>query len=87
MTKTTLIEFPCLFPIKIIGINSQQFIDEIKGIVFNHFPHFSDEFFTYTESKQNNYVAITVTVLATDQTMLDNFYKEISQHPSVKMVL
>ncbi|HEN5455617.1 TPA: DUF493 family protein, partial [Legionella pneumophila] len=27
MTKTTLIEFPCYFPIKIIGINSELLLN------------------------------------------------------------
>ncbi|WP_154699064.1 DUF493 family protein, partial [Legionella pneumophila] len=38
MTKTTLIEFPCYFPIKIIGINSELLLNEIRQIVINHFP-------------------------------------------------
>lgn len=87
MTKTTLIEFPCLFPIKIIGINSQKFIDEIKQSTINHFPNFKEEHFSQKLSDKNNYLAITVTVLAENQTMLDDFYREITKNEQVKMVL
>lgn len=36
MTKETLIEFPCLFPVKIIGIHSPTFIEEIKQTTIHH---------------------------------------------------
>jgi uncharacterized protein len=87
MTKTTLIEFPCLFPIKIIGINSQKFIDEIRQTTINHFPNFKEEHLTQKLSGKNNYLAITVTILAENQTILDDFYREITKNEHVKMVL
>lgn len=87
MTKESLIEFPCNFPIKIVGDNSDVFIEEIKNIVLSHFPDFSDESMTHKPSAQNNYLAITVTVLALNKDMLDAFYTEVSSHPLVKMVL
>ncbi len=43
MTKTTLIEFPCNFPVKIIGVNSEVFIEEITTIVRKHFVDFESE--------------------------------------------
>lgn len=87
MTETTLIEFPCHFPIKIIGTNSELFISEIKQIVINHFPAFEDNHITHKMSKKNNYLAITVIVYAESQKTLDALYKELTQHPDVKMVL
>ncbi|HAT1805051.1 TPA: DUF493 domain-containing protein [Legionella pneumophila] len=87
MTKTTLIEFPCYFPIKIIGINSELLLNEIRQIVINHFPIFENEHLTHKTSEQNKYLAITVTVYAENQISLDGLYQDLSQHPAVKMVL
>lgn len=87
MTKTTLIEFPCHFPIKIIGPNSETFSKEIKEIIRKHFPEFSYESLTQQASKQGNFISFTATVLAENQAMLDDFYRELSKHPEVKMVL
>ena len=87
MTKKTIIEFPCHFPIKIIGTNSDEFHQQMKQIVLSHFPEFTDEKISHTVSKQSNYLARTVTVFAENQEMLDAFYREISSHPEVKMVL
>lgn len=86
MTKASLIEFPCHFPVKIIGINSSAFLEEIKLIVMNHFPTFNDAL-THKLSQKSNFLAITVTVYAENQEMLDAFYRDISKHPDVKMVL
>lgn len=87
MTKSTLMEFPCLFPVKIIGTNSTQFLDEIKQIVLKHFPDFDPKNLSHKVSDKNNYLAITVSVLAKNQESLDAFYREITQHPDIKMVL
>ncbi|MFI4919936.1 MAG: YbeD family protein [Legionellales bacterium] len=92
MTKNTLIEFPCNFPIKIIGSLSldflvEDFIKDIEQITKKHFPGFSNEALTHKASKQSNYLAITVTVFAENQDRLDDFYKEITKHPAIKMVL
>lgn len=87
MTKQTLIEFPCYFPIKIIGNNSSVFIEEIRQITVTHFPNMNEDALTHKLSKDSNYLAITVTVFAENQDILDAFYREITQHPEVKMVL
>ncbi|MFT4058269.1 MAG: DUF493 domain-containing protein [Legionella sp.] len=87
MTNTTLIEFPCHFPIKIMGPNTAAFLQEIKEITLKHFPKIEQENITHKKSKGNNYLAITVTVYAENQNMLDNFYREVSKHSEIKMVL
>lgn len=87
MKNNSLIEFPCNFPIKIIGVNTSEFLNEITSIIFNHFPDLDSSALTHKSSQQSNYLAITVTVIAKNQSMLDAFYIEINQHPDVKMVL
>lgn len=87
MTKTTLMEFPCHFPVKIIGTYSPFFLDEIKKIAVNHFPDFKDENLTHKMSQKGNYFALTATVFAQNQADLDAFYQELTKHPDVKMVL
>ncbi|MDR3442337.1 MAG: DUF493 domain-containing protein [Legionella sp.] len=87
MTKTTLMEFPCHFPIKIMGTNTPAFLDEIKAIATAHFPEIELDAVTSKHSKAGNYLAITVTVYAENQEMLDAFYRDITKHPEIKMVL
>lgn len=87
MTKTTLMEFPCHFPVKIIGTNSQLFLDKVKKITIKHFPNFNTEDLTHKVSQKSNYLAITVTVFAENQAMLDALYQALTKLPDIKMVL
>lgn len=87
MTRQTIIEFPCEFPVKIMGVNSDAFLDEIQKIVLHHFPDFDLNHFKHKLSNKNNYLAITVTVIAINQEMLDSFYHDLTKHPDIKMVL
>ncbi|MGC1182519.1 HP0495 family protein [Legionella sp.] len=87
MTETILINFPCHFPIKIMGSNTPTFLNEIREIILKHFPSIEQEKIVHKMSKKNNYLAITVTVYAENQKMLDAFYREITKHPNIKMVL
>jgi putative lipoic acid-binding regulatory protein len=87
MTNKTYMEFPCNFPVKIIGSNSDAFIHDIKNIILKHFPDFNQDNLVYKTSKGSNYLAITSTVIAQNQEMLDLFYQDLTHHPEVKMVL
>jgi putative lipoic acid-binding regulatory protein len=85
--KTSIIEFPCHFPVKIIGNNKGYFLTEIRQLVNKHFPDFPEVELTPRHSAQNSYIAVTVTVYAESQAQLDNFYRDLTQHPDIKMVL
>lgn len=85
--KTSLIEYPCDFTIKIIGTNSETFEKEIREIVYKHFANGREIEITCKNSKQNNYIAISATVHAQSQEDLDALYMELTKHPEAKMVL
>lgn len=83
----SLIQFPCHFPIKIIGKKTELFTVEIKEIIYKHFSETPDEAIVYQESGRGNYLSITVTVFVNDQQSLDALYQELTKHPDIKMVL
>jgi len=85
--KKSLIEFPCHFPIKIIGTNSAAFAEEIRAITVKHFPDTPNSFIVSKESEKGNYLAMTVTIYTRSQEELDVFYLELTKHPDIKMVL
>ncbi len=87
MNKDSLIEFPCDFPIKIIGNNTTSFVDDILAIVNAHFPALDTALITKNLSKDSKYISLTVTVFAENQNMLDAFYQDVTNHPDIKMVL
>ena len=56
MTKTSLIEFPCDFPIKIMGLNTPTFLQEIRKIIHTHFPNIEEEKISHKKSNGANYL-------------------------------
>lgn len=85
--EESLIQFPCNFPIKIIGKKTELFAVEIKEIIYKHFSETPDEAIGYQESGRGNYLSITVTVFVHNQQSLDALYRELTKHPDIKMVL
>jgi uncharacterized protein len=85
--KETLLEFPTHFPIKVFGPNTELFIESIHQITKEHFPDILDEAIHIKNSENHTYVAITLTVYASNQIELDNLYTELHQHKDIKMVL
>ena len=87
MTEETLLTFPCEFPIKIMGRSSETFETEVVEIVRKHTPELSENAVTSRPSEKGNYVAITVTVIATSKQQLDNIYLELNAHEEVLMTI
>lgn len=87
MTDESLIEFPCDFPIKIMGDNSTEFEAEIIRIVRQHVPDLGEAAIKQRQSGKGNYLAITVTIHAKNKTQLDNLYRELTACKLAKMVL
>lgn len=85
--RTTLLEFPCEFPIKIMGARVDDFAQTVLGVVLRHAPDFDAATMQMRPSAKGNYLAITCTVNATSQAQLDALYVELSSHPLVKVVL
>ena len=87
MNKESAIEFPCYFPIKIIGINKASFQKEITDIIQHYASEENPPKITLKPSKEDRYLSITATVYVMNQETLDNIYQEITKHPDIKMVL
>ena len=85
--RTTLLEFPCDFPIKIMGARVDDFAQTVLEVVLRHAPDFDAGAMQMRPSSKGNYLAITCTVNATSQAQLDALYIELSSHPLVKVVL
>lgn len=85
--KETLIQFPCAFPIKVMGQNIDTFSQEIIELVKTHDEEFDALCIECRESSGGTYMGLTITVNATSQEHLDNIYRALTAHPLVKIVL
>jgi uncharacterized protein len=85
--QDTTIEFPCDFPIKIMGRASLAFEANIVAIVRKHSPEIGEGAFKIRHSKEGAYVSITATIPAKSKQQLDAIYKELTANKQVLMVL
>ncbi len=83
----SLIEYPCLFPIKIMGRRVDAFAEEIVAVVLRHAPDFDPATLEMRASSAGNYLSCTATIRATSRAQLDALYRELTGHPLVKVVL
>jgi len=87
MQEETLLEFPCDFPIKVMGAARDDFVQAIVMVVQAHAPDFDAAAVEMRASGKGNYLAVTCTIRATSKEQLDNLYRDLSSHPYVKLVL
>ena len=85
--KDSLIEYPCDFPIKVMGAKVDGFSDAIIAICRHFDPALDASRVELRPSKAGNYLGVTVTVRATSREQLDELYRTLSTHPMVKVVL
>lgn len=87
MSEETLLEFPCQFPIKVIGKASSELDLIVVEIVRRHAPDLHEGAVSMRPSKGGNYIAITILVEASSKQQLDAIYQDLSSHPLVLMAL
>ncbi len=85
--KDSLIEYPSLFPIKVMGTKADGFVHAITLIAHQFDPAFDAATVELRESKGGKYLGVTITVTATSREQLDELYRTLSTHPMVKVVL
>lgn len=83
----TLLEFPCQFPIKIMGLRQDDFARTMLEIVLRHAPDFAVDSVEMRASSGGKYLSLTCTIRATSKPQLDNLYRELTAHPMVKVAL
>ncbi|MDP2964159.1 MAG: DUF493 domain-containing protein [Sulfurimicrobium sp.] len=85
--QETLLEFPCAFPVKIMGRTEDGFANAMLEVVLRHAPDFDSASMTMKASSSNKYLSLTFTINAISKQQLDALYREITAHPMVVMAL
>ena len=82
-----LFEFPCAFPIKVMGLADAALVQAVCEIVLVHAPDFDVATIEQRFSSAGKYLSLTCTINATSREQLDALYRELSSDPLVKIVL
>ena len=85
--RESLIEYPCDFPIKVMGERVDGFVHAITHIAKQFDPGYDASTVELRESSSGKYLGVTITVRATSREQLDELYRTLTSHPMVKEVL
>ena len=82
-----LIEFPCEYPIKIIGDGSSVFADHIESVMANtvglgNYSKTSEKY-----SKNKKWLSVTISFIAKNENQLRRIHHHLKASNSVKMVI
>jgi hypothetical protein len=87
MPPESAIEFPCEFPIKMMGRDTPAFRETMRTLVEGHAGSVDDSRVQSTVSRNGRFVSVTITITATSQQQLDAIYHDVSAHADVLMAL
>ena len=81
------LQFPCAFPIKVMGRTQPGFAQQVVEVVHRHAPDFDASTLEMRASSAGNYLSVTATINATSRAQLDDLYRDLCANPMVTMVL
>ena len=81
------IEFPCEYPVKVMGKNTDNFSAAILEIIRHHAPDLREENISFRPSRNKNYLAVNVIIYATGTQQLQALFDDLKASGRVSMVL
>lgn len=82
---TPELNFPCEYPVKVIGYDEADFFDFVVDLVTRHAPGSSAQDFSVNRSSGGKYASVSVTILAESREQVDAMYAEMRQHKRIKV--
>ncbi len=86
-TEDTLLEFPCEFSIKAMGLAAPDFDATVVQIVRRHVSGLGEGSVRIRPSSGGKYLSVTVTFEATSKAQLDAIYQDLTDHDRILMSL
>ena len=81
------IEFPCAYPIKVMGRSHPQLHSLVLEVMERHAPGFDRAAVAVKDSSKGTFQSITVTITATGISQLQAIFDDLKDHELVHMVL
>ena len=85
--EESLIDFPCNFPVKVMGAALPEFHTVIADIAAKHDSQFNNDETKQNISKTGKYVSLTLNIHAVDKPQLDALYLELTNNELVLWAL
>jgi putative lipoic acid-binding regulatory protein len=82
-----LLEFPCSFPIKMMGRANDDFSDIAVRLIEQHVGKIAASAVQTSASRNGNFLSVTVTIDAQSQEQLDSIYNDLSNNEDILVAL
>ena len=79
--------FPCDYPIKIIGKDRPDFESTVRNIIELHVGKLHNNQITSKESSKGAYISLTVRIIASSRSQLDAINKSLQNCPMVAYLI
>lgn len=83
----SLLEFPCEFPIKMMGHDRKAFHAAARAIVEQHAGAIDNDSIRLAASRNGRFVSMTVTIRAESQQQLDAIYVDLTANDEILVAL
>ena len=87
MSEAPKLEYPCDYPIKVMGLNEHDFPACVIDVVLRHDPGFAAESISLRPSSNGKYVSVTATITATGEAHIEAVFIDLKATGRVVMVL
>lgn len=81
------IEFPCKYPIKVVGRSGHDFKDVVLDVMAVHAPGFDMASVSVQESSGGKFQSVRVTITATGEPQLKSIFEDLKATGRVQMVI
>lgn len=86
-TAEEIFNFPCDYPIKVMGKDCQQLHTEMCAIIERHAGEIHPQHISSRKSTKGNYISYTVRITATSMVQLNSINKALQDHPLIAYIL
>jgi uncharacterized protein len=86
-SNENVLKFPTSFPLKVIGVNDNDFEDYVIRLVARHVPYLDGGEVSSRESSQGKYLSVTLTFIAESRAQVDAIYMDLTASDRVLFVI
>jgi putative lipoic acid-binding regulatory protein len=87
MTDAPKIEFPCAYPLKVVGNAADDFRDWVAEVLERHAGPVAGDQFEVVASRNGRFLSVRATIVATGETQLRAIFDELKASGRVHMVI
>lgn len=85
--EDSVFQFPCRFPIKVMGPGREGFPAHVIGLISLHTKEIDHEDVAIRPSRNGKFISVTVTFTAESRAQLDRIYQSLTSSEQILFVL